>query len=110
MQFAFLFRNLPLGADMEILGWAGTALVIIAYYPQIHHLFVEKCAWGISITTWMIWLAASSLLLTYALLGGDILFVAVQSINILAIATTIVLAKRSNNICPYHLNDYEKNG
>jgi PQ loop repeat protein len=27
---------------MEILGWAGTALVIVAYVPQIHHLYVEK--------------------------------------------------------------------
>ena len=33
---------------MEVLGWAGTALVVVAYYPQIHHLYVERCAWGIS--------------------------------------------------------------
>lgn len=35
---------------MEIIGSAGTTLVIIAYYPQIHHLLAEKCAWGISVT------------------------------------------------------------
>jgi hypothetical protein len=29
---------------MEMLGWAGTGLVIVAYVPQIHHLYVEKCA------------------------------------------------------------------
>ena len=34
---------------MEMLGWVGTALVIVAYVPQIRHLYVEKCAWGISI-------------------------------------------------------------
>lgn len=88
---------------MEVLGWAGTTLVVIAYYPQIRHLWVEKCAWGISILTWLIWLVAGALLLGYALLRQDALFVIVQSINIVAIALTIFLARRSNQICPYHL-------
>lgn len=81
---------------MEIIGWAGTTLVIIAYYPQIHHLWAEKCAW-------IMWLFASALLLTYAALREDILFVIVQIINIIAIIATIALTRRSNNICPYHL-------
>jgi uncharacterized protein with PQ loop repeat len=34
---------------VEALGWAGAALVIVAYYPQIHHLYVEKCAWGLAV-------------------------------------------------------------
>ena len=89
---------------MEIIGWIGTVLVIVAYYPQIHHLWAEKCSWGISITTWMIWLAAGTLLLVYALLRRDVLFVIVQIINILAIIITIILVRRSNNICPHHLS------
>lgn len=93
---------------MEVIGWAGTTLVIVAYCPQIHHLLVERCAWGISIMTWLIWLVASALLLAYALLRQDTLFIIVQSINILAIATTIILARRSNNICPYHLTDAQR--
>lgn len=88
---------------MEIIGWAGTTLVIIAYFPQIHHLWTEKCAWGISVTTWIMWLFASALLLTYASLREDVLFVIVQIINIIAIIATIALTRRSNNICPYHL-------
>jgi lipid-A-disaccharide synthase-like uncharacterized protein len=92
---------------MEVLGWAGTALVIIAYVPQIYHLFVEKCAWGISIMTWLIWLLASTILLTYCLLRRDTLFTIVQSINIMAIVTTIILARRSNQICPYHSNIFQ---
>ena len=88
---------------MEIIGWIGTTLVIVAYYPQIHHLYVEKCAWGISISTWFIWLGAGALLLVYASLREDFLFVVVQVINMAAIAATIALARRSNNICPYHL-------
>jgi uncharacterized protein with PQ loop repeat len=87
---------------MEVLGWAGTALVIVAYAPQIHHLWAEKCAWGLSLPTWLIWLVASSLLLVYCVLRRDTLFAAVQGINITAIVTTIVLARRSNRVCPYH--------
>lgn len=87
---------------MEIVGWMGTALVIAAYFPQIRHLYVEKCAWGISLTTWWIWLVSSAFLLIYAALDSSILFVLVQSINMFAIVTTIILAKRSEKVCPYH--------
>ena len=88
---------------MEIIGWIGTTLVIVAYYPQIRHLYVEKCAWGISIATWVIWLIASAFLLAYAWSGRSTMFVFVQGINMLAIIATIVLAKRSTGVCPTHL-------
>ena len=88
---------------MEVIGWAGTTLVIIAYYPQIQHLIVQKCAWGISILTWVMWLLSAAMLLAYAIFRNDPLFTVVQLISILAIAVTIFLAKRSNTICPYHL-------
>jgi lipid-A-disaccharide synthase-like uncharacterized protein len=88
---------------MEMLGWVGTALVIVAYVPQIRHLYIEKCAWGISISTWLIWLVAGALLLSYCVFRNDTLFTFVQVINITAIMATIVLARRSNRICPYHL-------
>ena len=87
---------------MNVLGWAGTALVIIAYYPQIQHLFVKRCAWGISILTWLIWLIASILLLTYCILRREVMLCVVQGVNIAAIVTTIILVRRSNNVCPYH--------
>ena len=87
---------------MELLGWAGTALVVVAYYPQIQHLFVEKCAWGISVSTWIIWLVASVLLFIYCVVRGDALLSIVQIINIAAIVITIVLVRRSNRICPWH--------
>jgi len=87
---------------MEMIGWAGTALVIVAYLPQIQHLLVEKCAWGISVLTWVIWLIASTLLLLYCLLRRDFMFMIVQTINIIAILTTIIAVRRSNRICPVH--------
>ena len=85
---------------IEMLGWAGTALVVLAYIPQIHHLYVEKCAWGISISTWLI---AGALLLSYCIFRNDTLFTFVQGINITAIVATILLARRGDRICPYHL-------
>jgi lipid-A-disaccharide synthase-like uncharacterized protein len=88
--------------NISLIGWAGTAVVIIAYWPQIHHLYVERCAWGLSLLTWLLWLVSSSLLLTYAFMLGDALFICVQIINITAIVTTIILAKRANTICPLH--------
>ena len=88
----------------QIIGWVGTALVVVAYLPQIYHLLVKRCAWGISILTWIIWLIGSLLLFAYCILRRDFLFIVVQSINITAIVTTIFLARRSNSICPYHLS------
>lgn len=87
---------------MKVIGWVGTALVVVAYYPQIHHLFVERCAWGISRLTWLIWLVASALLLIYCILRREVLMCFVQGVKILAIATTLILVRRSNQICPYH--------
>ncbi len=95
-------RGCEVTVKMEMLGWAGTALVIVAYVPQILHLYVEKCAWGISISTWLIWLFAGALLLSYCIFRNDTLFAFVQVINITAILATIILARRSNEICPYH--------
>lgn len=87
---------------MEVIGWIGTALVVIAYYPQIHHLWKERCAWGISISTWFIWLAASTLLLIYCIARREILLSIVQICSITAILVTLILVRRSNNVCPYH--------
>jgi uncharacterized protein with PQ loop repeat len=81
---------------MEILGWVGTALVVVAYYPQIRHLYVERCAWGISVATWLIWLAASALLLTYCVLRREAMLSGVQGLNIAAIVTTLLLVRRSD--------------
>jgi hypothetical protein len=92
---------------MEALGWMGTALVVVAYFPQIHHLYFERCAWGISILTWLIWLAASLLLLTYCILRGEFLLGFVQGVNIAAITTTIILVRRSDRVCPYHYKNIE---
>jgi uncharacterized protein with PQ loop repeat len=92
---------------MKIIGWLGSALVVVAYYPQIHHLFVKRCAWGISVSTWVIWLLASVLLLIYCILRQEVLLGVVQATNMAAILTTIILVRRSNYVCPDHWPDAE---
>ncbi len=92
---------------MKLIGWVGSAIVIIAYWPQIHHLYVEGCAWGVSILTWVLWLISGSLSLIYATTLGDSLFVVVQLINITSIVTTIILARRANTVCPLHRTQSE---
>ena len=94
---------------MEVLGWVGTALVVVAYYPQIHHLYVERCAWGISRLTWRIWLAASALLLLYCVLRREAMLSVVQAVNIAAIVTTLLLVRRSNRVCLHHMKAAETN-
>jgi uncharacterized protein with PQ loop repeat len=93
---------------MEVIGWIGTTLVIIAYYPQIRHLWLEKCAWGISVWTWVMWLIASMLLLIYCIVRGEVLLSVVQVSNMASIVLTIVLVRKSNNICPYHLANIQR--
>ncbi|MFL6228929.1 MAG: PQ-loop repeat-containing protein [Pyrinomonadaceae bacterium] len=95
---------------MKVIGWIGTALVIVAYYPQIRHLLVERCAWGISVSTWLIWLASSALLFGYCVFRRETLMCVVQGVNIAAIVTTIALVRRSNNVCPYHRRMTEERG
>lgn len=46
---------------------------------------------------------AGVLLLSYCIFRNDTLFTFVQVINITAIMATIILARRANPICPYHL-------
>ena len=89
------------------MGWVGTALVVVAYYPQIHHLYVERCAWGVSQSTWLIWLFASTLLLLYCVLRREAMLAVVQAVNIAAIMTTLLLVRRSNRVCPHHLKAAE---
>lgn len=88
--------------NVELLGVLGTIVVIGAYLPQVHHLVTRKCAWGISMVSWSLWLLAAFILFVYAFLQNDNVFIVVQGIHIVAIITIIISARRSNNVCPYH--------
>jgi uncharacterized protein with PQ loop repeat len=76
---------------VDIVGYAGTALVALGYLPQIWHLATRRCAMGVSIATWSIWLFATSLILISALTTGQALFIVLVAIHLVAISVTIVL-------------------
>jgi hypothetical protein len=70
--------------------------------PSDTHLYFEKCAWGISVTTWVIWAVSAVLLLSYCMSRSEILLGVVHVANLVAIMTTIIFVRRSDTICPYH--------
>jgi uncharacterized protein with PQ loop repeat len=57
----------------QILGFLGTGLVIVGYFPQVFHMVKERCAAGISIPAFALWCSASLLFLLHATMIGDAL-------------------------------------
>ena len=84
-------------------GYVGTALVIVAYLPQITHLIRETCSAGMSLGAYAIWVVAAVLLLTYAVLTRDPVFIALQSYQVLATGLICFYCKRfEHNLCELH--------
>lgn len=90
----------------QVLGFLGTVLVAVAYVPQIYHLLKEHCSAGISIRAYALWFLASALFLTHATMIMDVVFVAVQLINLVAICIIICCAKRyERQVCESHVQE-----
>jgi len=90
-------------------GFAGTGLVVGAYVPQIHHLIKEHCSAGISLKAYTLWFFASLLFLIHATMIGDLVFIFVQVVNLLAIGIITFLAKRyEKDVCRLHLESHRK--
>ena len=87
----------------QLLGFAGTVIVAVAYLPQILHLTKEHCSAGVSVRAWVLWLLASALIFTHAFDVFDYVFMALQVVNIVAIVLIIVMAKRyTRMVCASH--------
>ena len=87
----------------QVLGLIGTLIVAIGYLPQIVHIAREGCSAGISVKAWYLWLLSSVLVFAHAFMILDVVFLALQTVNVLAIATIIVLAKRYEHaVCKMH--------
>ena len=87
----------------RIVGLFGTLIVASAYVPQIVHLAKERCSAGVSLHAWTLWLLGSALIFAHALVVMDLVFVALQAVNILAMVTIIVLCRRYINlVCAAH--------
>lgn len=92
-----------------ILGFIGTAIVIIAYLPQVTHLIKEHCSAGISLKAYLLWLVASALLFIRAIMIGDMVFITLQVFNLLLIGIIISYTyKYRTRACQSHV--LSKNG
>jgi uncharacterized protein with PQ loop repeat len=88
---------------LDSLGYAGTAVMIAAYAPQIWHLYRERCSAGISVRAYALWIGGSLLFLGHATNIKDPVFTLVQVVNVLALSTIVVLARRySGQLCELH--------
>lgn len=86
-----------------VLGSLGVALALIAYIPQIRHLIREQCVAGLSQRAYMLWFAAAALLLVRAGWVQDVVFIVLQTLNVLT--TGIILwyiVRYAGKTCPTH--------
>lgn len=89
--------------NWELLAFAGAALVAIAYIPQIAHLIVKHCAYGISVRAWLLWLIAALLILPHAVTSGNTVFMTLQLINMAAILFILVFSLfHQKKVCERH--------
>lgn len=87
----------------QILGFLGTVTVAIGYLPQIRHLARERCSAGVSIVAWQVWLLSSFLIFSHAFEMFDLVFITLQTVNIVAIILIISLARRYRGMtCAFH--------
>ena len=89
--------------DWHWLGMLGTALVIVAYIPQIIHLTIMRCGEGLSLSAYALWTAASAFLCVYAIIGEEPVFMVLQGYH--AVASGLILffgVKYTTSRCPLH--------
>ena len=85
------------------LGYAGTTLVILAYLPQIFHLLKEHCSAGLCVRAYLMWVAASLLLLSYAVSQRDGVFIALQGYQVLSTSIICFFSKKyEHSLCEDH--------
>ena len=91
----------------QLSGLTGTALVALAYIPQIHHLIKEHCSAGVSVKAYSLWFMASLLFLIHAAMITDVVFIGVQFVNLAAICIIVICVKTyEKQACESHLAEH----
>jgi uncharacterized protein with PQ loop repeat len=89
--------------SIEWLGFAGIALCILGYLPQIIHLIKERCSAGLSAWAYCTWGIAAVLLLSYAIVRKDFVFIVLQSYHIGATALICYFCQKyKGQLCEDH--------
>ena len=88
---------------LQWLGFVGTALVVVAYLPQISHLMRARCTAGVSVWAYSVWTVSAILLFTSAITIGDPVFIALQSYQLLATFAILILSRKNGGrLCGVH--------
>jgi uncharacterized protein with PQ loop repeat len=96
-------REVAMFEGTQWIGFIGTALVIIAYVPQIRHLIAERCSGGISIQAYGLWFVAGFLMLVHAAAIGDPVFMVLQGYQVAASALIIFFCRKyQGSVCEAH--------
>ena len=89
--------------SLEWLGFAGIALCILAYLPQVIHLIKERCSAGLSAGAYCTWGVSAMLLLSYAITRRDPVFIALQTYHVGATAVIFYFCiKYKGRLCEKH--------
>lgn len=86
----------------ELIGLSGAVIAGIAYLPQIFHLTREHCSAGISRKAFMLWLLSSLAVFIHAWRLGDIVFLVLGGVQMVATVMIIVLASKYRGRCSFH--------
>jgi uncharacterized protein with PQ loop repeat len=85
------------------LGILGTAMVVVAYVPQMTHLMKMRCGDGVSLGAYLLWCSASSLLCVYAIVADEPIFIALQGYHAVACGVILFFGIRyRTSRCPLH--------
>ena len=85
------------------LGILGTALVVVAYVPQMTHLMKMRCGEGVSLAAYVLWCSSSLLLCVYAVIAEEPIFIALQGYHAAACGVILFFGARyRNSRCPMH--------
>jgi uncharacterized protein with PQ loop repeat len=89
--------------SIEWLGFAGIAVCILGYLPQVIHLIKERCSAGLSAGAYCTWGIAAVLLLLYAILRRDVVFIVLQTYHVGATALIYYFCiKYKHRLCEEH--------
>jgi uncharacterized protein with PQ loop repeat len=86
-------------ASTEWMGFAGIALSVTAYLPQIIHLIKKHCSTGLSPGAYAIWVTSTLLLLAYAVSNNDPIFISLQSYQLAATAIILYYSLKYRGRC-----------
>jgi lipid-A-disaccharide synthase-like uncharacterized protein len=90
-------------AFFELLGVAGISIGVLAYVPQVVHLWREHCSAGVSARAWAMWLTSSLLIGALALHRQDPVFIALEASSLASAAMIVLLTHRYRGMtCEAH--------